>query len=80
VASESSFDIVSRVDLQEVDNAVNQALKEISQRWDFKGSKVTLTREGNVLTLGAEDDGKRRAVIGILSERLAGRKVPPKAL
>jgi uncharacterized protein YajQ (UPF0234 family) len=80
VASESSFDIVSRVDLQEVDNAVNQALKEISQRWDFKGSKITLTREANVLTLSAEDDGKRRAVIGILSERLAGRHVPAKAL
>ena len=80
MASENSFDIVSRVDLQEVDNAVNQALKEISQRWDFKGSKVDLSRAANVLTLSAEDDGKRRAVIGILSERLAGRHVPGKAL
>jgi uncharacterized protein YajQ (UPF0234 family) len=80
VASENSFDIVSKVDLQEVDNAVNQTLKEIGQRWDFKNTKVTLTREAQVLTLHAEDEARRRAVIEILSERLASRKVPIKAL
>ena len=80
MASENSFDIVSKVDLQEIDNAVNQTLREIGQRWDFKNSKVTLTREAQVLTLHAEDESKRRAVVEILSERLASRKVPIKAL
>ena len=80
MAAECSFDIVSKVDLQEVDNAVNQALKEIGQRYDFKGSKVEIRREGNSLHLQAEDDYKRRAVSEILSQRLAGRKVPLKAL
>jgi len=80
LASENSFDIVSRVDLQEVDNAIHQTLKEVGQRYDFRGSKVTLTREAATLTLQAEDDYKRRAVLEIFSERLAGRKVPAKAL
>ena len=80
MAAECSFDIVSKVDLQEVDNAVNQALKEIGQRYDFKGSKVEIRREGSTLHLQAEDDYKRRAVAEILSHRLAGRKVPLKAL
>jgi len=80
VASESSFDIVSRVDLQEVDNAVNQALKEITQRYDFKGSRVEIRREGASLHLHAENDYKLRAVTEILSQRLAGRRVPIKAL
>jgi len=80
VASESSFDIVSKVDLQEVDNAIHQALKEIGQRYDFKGSKVEMRREENSIHLHAEDDFKLRAVIDILAQRLAGRKVPSKAL
>jgi len=80
VASESSFDIVSKVDLQEVDNAVNQALKEIAQRYDFKGSRTEIGREGHSLHLHAENDYKLRAVMEILSQRLAGRRVPLKAL
>jgi cyclic-di-GMP-binding protein len=80
VASESSFDIVSKVDLQEVDNAIHQALKEIGQRYDFKGSKVEIRREAHSIHLHAEDDFKLRAVIDILAERLSGRKVPAKAL
>ena len=80
MASESSFDIVSKVDLQEVDNAVNQALKEIAQRYDFKNSHVEIKREANSLHLHAEDDYKLRAVKEILSQRLAGRRVPLKAL
>ena len=80
MASENSFDIVSRVDLQEVDNAIHQTLKEVGQRYDFRGSKVVLTREAATLTLQADDDYKRRAVLEILNERLAGRKVPAKAL
>jgi len=80
VAAESSFDIVSKVDFQEVDNAVNQALKEIGQRYDFKGSKVEIRREVASLHLHAENDYKLRAVTEILSQRLAGRRVPLKAL
>lgn len=80
MAAESSFDIVSKVDLQEVDNAVNQALKEIGQRYDFKGSKVEIRREVASLHLHAENDYKLRAVTEILSQRLAGRRVPLKAL
>jgi hypothetical protein len=80
VASESSFDIVSRVDLQEVDNAVNQALKEIAQRYDLKGSRVEIRREQASLHLHAENEYKLRAVTEILSQRLAGRRVPLKAL
>jgi uncharacterized protein YajQ (UPF0234 family) len=80
VASESSFDIVSKVDLQEVDNAIHQAQKEIGQRYDFKGSKVEIRREESAIHLHAEDDFKLRAVVDILTQRLAGRKVPAKAL
>jgi len=80
LASENSFDIVSRVDLQEVDNAVQQALKEIGQRWDFKNSKVEIRREENSLHLHADDDYKLKAVTEILIQRLSGRKVPVKAL
>lgn len=80
MAAESSFDIVSKVDLQEVDNAVNQALKEIGQRYDFKGSAVEIRREVASLHLHAENDYKLRAVTEILSQRLAGRRVPLKAL
>lgn len=80
MASESSFDIVSKVDLQEVDNAVQQALKEIGQRWDFKNSKVEIRREAQSIHLHAEDDFKLKAVVEILVTRLSGRKVPTKAL
>lgn len=80
MASESSFDIVSKVDLQEVDNAIHQALKEIGQRYDFRGSKVEIRREEHAIHLHAEDDFKLRAVVDILAQRLAGRKVPAKAL
>ena len=80
LASENSFDIVSKVDLQEVDNAIQQALKEIGQRWDFKGSTVEIRREAHAVHLHAADDFKLRAMIEILSQRLAGRKVPLKAM
>lgn len=80
VAAESSFDIVSKVDLQEVDNAINQAMKEIGQRYDLKGTGAEIRREGTALHLHAADDFKLRAITEILSGRLAGRKVPVKAL
>jgi uncharacterized protein YajQ (UPF0234 family) len=76
-----SFDIVSEVDLQEVDNAVNQALKELSQRYDFKGSKSSIEydRTNKKITLIGDDDYKLRAVKDILFTRLAKRGVSLKS-
>ena len=77
-----SFDIVSEVDLQEVDNAVNQAIKELSQRYDFNGSKasVAFERKEKKITLVADDDFKLRALTDILTTRLAKRGVSLKSL
>ncbi len=77
-----SFDIVSEVDLQEVDNAVNQAVKELSQRYDFKNSKASIAfdRKEKKITLIADDDFKLRALTDILTTRLAKRSVSIKAL
>lgn len=73
-----SFDIVSKVDLQEVDNAVNQAVKEIGQRYDFKGTENELTLENETLTILAADDYKLQAIKDILIGKLVRRKVSPK--
>jgi cyclic-di-GMP-binding protein len=75
-----SFDIVSKVDLQEVDNAVNQASKEIAQRYDFKGSKSELTQEKDQIKILADDDYKLKAVIDVLQSKLIKRAIPIKAL
>lgn len=82
MASESSFDIVSRVNMAEVVNAVHQTMKEIETRFDFKGSKssVTLDEKAGEITLLADDDLKRRNVDDILRTRLTKRGVPLKAL
>ncbi len=77
-----SFDITSTVDLQEVDNALNQARKEVAQRYDFKGAKATIDfdqKEGT-LTLAAEDTMKLAALWEILQTRLVRRNVPVKNL
>ncbi len=73
-----SFDITSGCDLQEVDNAVNQAKKEISQRYDFKGQKVSIDfqRADNKLVLHGPDDFKLRALWDVLQEKMIRRKVP----
>ena len=78
----ASFDITSGVDLQEVDNAVNQARKEIAQRYDFKGSRaaIDLNRLENTLTLTADDEFKMNAVWEILQGRMVRRGVPTKNL
>jgi hypothetical protein len=80
VPSESSFDIVSRIELQEVDNAIQQALKEIRQRYDFRGSIADIKRDKEVLHLTADDDYKLRAVTEILGQKLSARGVPLKGL
>jgi uncharacterized protein YajQ (UPF0234 family) len=77
-----SFDISSKIDLQEVDNAVNQARKEVAQRYDFKGSKAAIefNRAENTLTLVADDEFKMRSLWELLEGRLVKRKVPVKNL
>lgn len=82
MATPASFDITSGVDLQEVDNAVNQARKEIAQRYDFKGSRaaIDLNRAENSITLTADDDYKMTALWEILQGRLVRRGVPTKNL
>ncbi|MDD5432024.1 MAG: YajQ family cyclic di-GMP-binding protein [Candidatus Omnitrophica bacterium] len=77
-----SFDIVSEVNLQEVDNAVNQAIKELSQRYDFKDSKssINFDKAENKIILVADDDFKLRALKDILATRLAKRGVSLKSL
>jgi len=77
-----SFEIVSEVDLQEVDNGVNQANKELAQRYDFKNSKASIVydRKEKKITLVADDDFKLKALTDILLTRLAKRNVSLKAL
>ena len=78
----ASFDITSGVDLQEVDNAVNQARKEVAQRYDFKGSRaaIELNRTDNTIVLTADDEFKMNALWEILQGRLVRRSVPTKNL
>jgi uncharacterized protein YajQ (UPF0234 family) len=82
MANQASFDITSNVDLQEVDNAVNQAKKEVAQRYDFKGSRATvdLNRTDNTITVVADDDFKLNALWEILQGRMVRRGVPTKNL
>ncbi|WP_055666818.1 YajQ family cyclic di-GMP-binding protein [Desnuesiella massiliensis] len=80
MASSYSFDVVSQVDMQEVDNAINQALKEINQRYDFKNSKVEIELGEEEIKLLADDEFKMDAVIDILKAKLIKRGVSPKAL
>lgn len=73
-----SFDIVSKVDMQEVDNAVNQAIKEIDQRYDFKGTHNEVKLEKDSLSILAADDYKLQAIKDILVGKLIRRNVSPK--
>ncbi len=80
--AEHTFDIVSKVDLQEVSNAIQQAMKEIGQRFDFKGSKssIELDKGNNQITLISDDEYKLKSVVDILEGKLIKRKVPLKSL
>lgn len=75
-----SFDIVSKVDMQEVDNAVNQAVKEIGQRYDFKGSKSEITMEKEAVKVLSDDDYKLKAVIDVLQSKFIKRNISIKFL
>jgi uncharacterized protein YajQ (UPF0234 family) len=80
MAQQNSFDIVSQVDHAEVMNAVNQTMKEVRQRFDFKDSKATVELEDKDLALSAEDETKLRNMNDILQQKLVRRGVPLKAL
>lgn len=79
---EHSFDIVSKVDLQEVSNAVQQAVKEIEQRFDFRGSKsaIELDKGKSEIHIVSDDEYKLKSVIDVLQSKLVKRSVPLKAL
>ncbi|MDP2469308.1 MAG: YajQ family cyclic di-GMP-binding protein [Candidatus Palauibacterales bacterium] len=82
MAKTSSFDVSTGVDLQEVDNAINQARKEVAQRYDFKGTNCTLQFERSAasVTLEADDTYRLQALGQVLREKLSRRKVPLKNL
>lgn len=81
MAKEPSFDVVSEVDMQEVSNAVNQTVKEITQRFDFKGSKSTVEIEnGNAIKIVTEDDTRMRNIVDILQSKFIKRGVAIKNL
>jgi uncharacterized protein YajQ (UPF0234 family) len=82
MADEHSFDIVSKVDMQEVLNSVQQATKEIGQRFDFKGSKssIDFSKENTEITLISDDENKMKSVVDILQSKLVKRGVSLKCL
>lgn len=80
MAKDCSFDVVSEVDMQEVDNAVNQTVKEINQRFDFRGSKSSVTLEGEQIKIIADDDFKLKSVIDILQTKVIKRGISLKNL
>jgi hypothetical protein len=80
MAASNSFDVVSEVNMMEVSNAVQQAMKEIRQRFDFKGSVSDITLEGETLALHSDDESRLKAVIDVLTTKLVKRGVSLKAL
>lgn len=78
--AESSFDVVSSVDLQEVKNAIGQAMKEITTRFDLKGTDSNIELQGGEILITTGDDSKIKAVRDVLEGRLVKRSVPLKAL
>lgn len=80
MAKDCSFDVVSEVDIQEVDNAVNQAIKEIGTRYDFRGSKSEISLEGDTIKLIGDDEYKLGAVVDVLKGKMVKRNVSIKNL
>lgn len=78
--ADSSFDVVSTVDLQEVKNAIGQAMKEITTRFDLKGTSSTIELQGEQIQLSSADEFKLKAIRDVLETRLVKRNVPLKAL
>jgi hypothetical protein len=80
VAADASFDIVSKVDRQEVDNALNQAAKEVQQRYDFKGTDASIAWSGDVIVIKANSDERVKAVLDVFQTKLIKRQVSLKAI
>ena len=80
MAKELSFDIVCRVEMIECDNAIQQAMREVAQRFDFKGTHCSVRREEAAMLLQADDEYKLRSLTELLEGKLVKRKVPLKAL
>ena len=80
MASESSFDVVSKVDRQEVDNALNQASKEVAQRYDFKGTGASVAWSGERIVIVANSEERVNAVLDVLQTKLVKRGISLKAL
>ena len=80
MAGESSFDVVSKVDRQEVDNALNQAGKEISQRYDFKGVDASIAWSGEAILMRANSEDRVKAVLDVFQTKLIKRGVSLKAI
>jgi hypothetical protein len=80
VASESSFDVVSKIERQEVDNALNQAAKEVAQRYDFKGTGAAVQWSGEAIVITANSEERVEAVLDVLKTKLVRRGVSLKVL
>ena len=75
-----SFDVVSKVDLMELDNALNTAKKEIAQRYDFRGTGTDMERDPEGIVIRSSDEPRAAAALAVLRERMAKRNVPPRCL
>jgi hypothetical protein len=80
VAGDSSFDVVSKVDRQEVDNALNQAAKEVSQRYDFRGVGASVEWSGETIVIKANSEERAKAALDVLETKLVKRGVSLKSL
>jgi cyclic-di-GMP-binding protein len=80
MAGDSSFDVVSKVDQMEVDNALNMAAKEVAQRYDFKGTGASIRKSGETIEMEAAGEERVKAVLDVFSSMLIRRKVSLKAL
>jgi len=82
MSSENSFDIVSKIEMQEIKNAIEQAMKEVAQRFDFKGSKseIKLEEKNNEILVSSDDEYKLKSLLDILQSKLVKRGISLKAL
>ena len=80
MAKDSSFDVVSEVDMQEMDNSINQVSREIAQRYDFKGSIAKIELSENEIKIAAEDEYKLETILDMLRVRMAKRELPLRCL
>lgn len=75
-----SFDVVSKLDMQEIDNSISNSMKEITQRYDFKGSNSKIERSDKIITLTTEDELKAKQVLDILNSHIIKRNVDPRSI